>query len=297
MDIFLKNNQSISSALISANPYDTIFLENKTYHEKIKINLKGVKIIGHPKGSVIEYNDHYNTIDENNFELMTVRTYTVMVAADDVVLTDLTIKNLSVPSQKYGQAVALHVLGDNFTCNNCQMLGAQDTLLCGPIPYDLTIRYKDILPLDELTQRKSHQHYINCYIEGDVDFIFGCGISIFENCHIHSIGKGYVSAPSHPQEYKYGFTFINCKITSVPNIKGQVFLSRPWRDYGTATFINCECGEHINGTIFNNWQKSRENTCRFKIYNCLDTKNMVSFAKTLSEDELSLYTVDKIKLS
>lgn len=132
-----------------------------------------------------------------------------MAEASNITLKNLTIKNLSVPNRTYGQAVALHVIGDNFKAINCNVLGAQDTILAGPIPYDLTIRYKNLLSSDELTQNKSHQLYDHCYIEGDVDFIFGCGICFFNECEIHSIGKGYICAPSHPKDYNYGFVFIS----------------------------------------------------------------------------------------
>lgn len=104
-----------------------------------------------------------------------------MAEASNITLKNLTIKNLSVPNRTYGQAVALHVIGDNFKAINCNVLGAQDTILAGPIPYDLTIRYKNLLSSDELTQNKSHQLYDHCYIEGDVDFIFGCGICFSMN--------------------------------------------------------------------------------------------------------------------
>ena len=292
MELYL-NNQKLSEIINNVNPGDIIYLENKTYKEKIKITKPNLTIIGHEDGSIIEYDDHFNTIGGNNQELMTVRTYTMMIAADNVTLKNLTIKNTATPSDIYGQAVALHVLGDNFKAENVKICGAQDTLLCGPIPYDLTIRYQKLLPLDELTQKKSHQYYNNCYIEGDIDFIFGCGIAYFENCQIHSLRSGYASAPAHPEDYEFGFVFNNCKFTCEKENQ-TVFLSRPWRDYGQCAVLNSTCQNHISTKIFNNWQISREKTCRFSIYNTMDTSNMVSFAKELKEADIKKYTKDNI---
>lgn len=292
MEIYLKN-QNLREILKNVAPNDIIYLEPKVYNEKIKITVPNITIIGHKDGSSIEYNDHFNTIGENNQELMTVRTYTLMVAADNVTIKNLTIKNTATPSEIYGQAVALHILGDNFKAENLKILGAQDTLLCGPIPHDLTLRYQRLLSKDELTQKKSHQFYKDCYIEGDIDFIFGCGIAYFLNCELHSIKSGYVTAPAHPKEYEFGFVFENCKFTSSSD-DFTVFLSRPWRDFGQCAILNSTCQNHISPKLFNNWQKGRENTCRFSIYNTYDTKDMVNFAKKLSENDTKKYTKENI---
>ena len=220
MELYLNNEQSLSDVLKDARDGDIIHLASRVYYEKIKITIPNLTIIGH--NSSIEYKDYYNKIGKDNKELLTVRTYTIMAEASNITLKDLTIKNLSVPNRTYGQAVALHVIGDNFKAINCNILGAQDTILAGPIPYDLTIRYKNLLSSDELTQNKSHQLYDHCYIEGDVDFIFGCGICFFNECEIHSIGKGYICAPSHPKDYNYGFVFYKCNLTGSDEITNQV---------------------------------------------------------------------------
>lgn len=105
-----------------------------------------------------------------------------MAEASNITLKDLTIKNLSVPNRTYGQAVALHVIGDNFKAINCNVLGAQDTILAGPIPYDLTIRYKNLLSSDELTQI-NHTNYMTIVISrvmlilfSDVVFAFSMNV-------------------------------------------------------------------------------------------------------------------------
>ena len=292
MEFYLNNEQSLNEILKNCHDGDIVHLASRVYYEKIKITIPNLTIIGH--NSSIEYKDYYNKIAKDNKELLTVRTYTLMVEASNVTLKNLTIKNLSVPNRTYGQAVALHVIGDSFKAIACNIIGAQDTILAGPIPYDLTIRYKDLLPLDELSQAKSHQLYDHCYIEGDVDFIFGCGICYFNECEIHSIGKGYICAPSHPKEYSYGFVFYKCRLTGSDEIKNRVYLGRPWRDYGQACFISCKASSHIKPEGYHYWQESRKETCRLSIYETLNEKDLASFIKVLDSNDLNKYTLEKV---
>lgn len=291
----LTPKDSINATLPLLKDGDKIELSEGIFHEKVKITKSNIEIFGKSDKTIISNKDYYNKIHEDNKEYLTVRTYTLLVVGDNVKISNLTIRNESTPNSIYGQAVALEVIGDNFVANNVTLLGAQDTLLSGPIPYDLTIRYKDLLPKDELTVKESHQLYQNCYIEGDVDFIFGSGIAYFDNCHLHSIGKGYICAPSHPKESKYGFVFNNCLIDSANLANDSVYLARPWREYGQASFINCKVvGSFINKELFNNWVKEREKTCRLSIYNTCDTSSVVKFAKVLTKDEANNMTIKKV---
>ena len=292
MKLYAKNYKELVEKVDNCNDFDEIYLEKGVFFGKIKVTKSNIKIIGSGKDTIISNKDYYNKIHEDNKEYLTVRTYTLLIKGNNITLENLTVRNESIPNSIYGQAVALEVLGDNFKCNNVHLLGAQDTLLSGPIPNDLTIRYKDLLPKDELETTKSHQLYNKCYIEGDVDFIFGSGIAYFKDCIIHSIGKGYICAPSHPKDYKYGFVFDNCKITSSSDLENCVELARPWRPYGMVHFLNCKIsGNHIKKTLFNNWIPERENTCRFYIYNTCDTSSMVTFAHELKENDI---TVEKV---
>ena len=285
MEHFVENFNELNSAINSAKCGDIIYLKEGIYFGKLKITKSNITLKGTSNNSIITNKDYYNKIHQDNKEFLTVRTYTVLVTGDNVTFDNITIKNESTPSSIYGQAVALEVLGDNFKCINTRLIGAQDTLLSGPIPYDLTIRYKDLLPKDELGIKKSHQYYENCYIEGDIDFIFGCGISYFYKCTLHAINKGYFAAPSHPKEYEIGFVFDSCTLEADSNVKNYI-LARPWRDYGSCIFINnIVKGDFLDQSLFNNWTKERENTCRFKVDNSIDTKKMVEFAKLITDKE------------
>ncbi len=298
MEILVSKYKSIAEAINNSNEGDTIILDKCVYSEKLKITKNNITIVG--KGidnTIIENKDWSPKIHKDNKEYNTFRTYTIMVLGENVTIKDLTIKNLSVPSSTYGQAVALHVLGDNFNLYNSNLISAQDTLFCGPLPINLQTKYIGFLEEDELTPNYSRQYYKDCYIEGDVDYIFGAGVSIFENCHFHSISdtQGYFFAPSHNEDQEFGFTCFNCTFSGIK--EESMFLARPWRDYGKVTLIN--------STILNNvvkkegWNKwngsSRDKTARFEEYNTnIDTSSFLSWGKHLTKEEANKYKKENI---
>ncbi len=281
MNHYLNPTMSIQKCLNICNFGDIIYLSNGVYKEKIKITKKNIKFIGESKeNTIIEYDDYYLKIYKDNNETNTFRTYTVMVNADNIKFSNLTIKNSCFNSKKYGQSVALHVLGDNFFMENCILSSGQDTLFTGPLPNDLQKRYANFLEKDELENNPSKQYYYKTTIVGDFDFIFGCGDVLFEECNIISIGPGYVAAPSHELSQTYGFIFLNCWFKSQNAPNNSVYLARPWRDYGSAHFINPILESHINSQVFNKWDNTnRDKTCRFYLYNSnKDCTNIASFA-------------------
>jgi pectinesterase len=144
----------------------------------------------------------------------------------------------------------------------------------------------------------SHQYYYKCYIEGTVDFIFGSSTAVFDNCEIFCKKEGYITAPSTTDSTKYGYVFLNCKITgNAP--KNSFYLSRPWRPFGKTVYINCNLGDMIKPEGWNNWGKeSNEKTAYYAEYNSTgegaDQKNRVSWSHQLQKEDLKNYTLDKI---
>lgn len=115
------------------------------------------------------------------------RTWTLIVTAPHVTISNLIIENSAGDGKKVGQAVALHLYNDDIKVINCILKAHQDTIFVGPLPDDLIIRYIGLLPLDEREHSSDFHHtFQDCHIIGDVDFIFGCGASTFSNCIIES---------------------------------------------------------------------------------------------------------------
>ncbi|WP_304479725.1 pectinesterase family protein, partial [uncultured Duncaniella sp.] len=186
------------------------------------------------------------------------------IYAPDFIAENLTFENSSGP---VGQAVACFVSGDRAIFRKCHFLGCQDTLYTYGYP--------------------TRQYYEDCYIEGTVDFIFGKATAVFNRCQIHSRGKGYVTAPATPEDSKYGYVFHDCKLTAENGVT-NVPLSRPWRPYAQAIFINCELGKHISPAGWNNWGKeSNEKTVTYAEYNSTgegaNPSARVSYSRQLSD--------------
>lgn len=223
----------------------TILIKKGDYKEKViipecKINLT---LVGED-GAKITYDDYASKPNRFGEEKSTSGSASCYIYAPDFIAENLTFENSSGP---VGQAVACFVSGDRAIFRNCRFLGCQDTLYTYGYP--------------------TRQYYEDCYIEGTVDFIFGKATAVFNRCNIHSRGNGYVTAPATPKDSKYGYVFHDCKLTGADGVT-NVPLSRPWRPYAQAIFINCDLGDHISPAGWNNWGKeSNEKTVTYAEYN------------------------------
>jgi pectinesterase len=255
-----------------------IFIKNGTYKEKLNLSVskKMVKIIGESVAQTIltfdDWAQRKNTFGE---EKGTSGSASFYIYGDDFSAENITFQNTAGP---VGQAVALFVAGDKAKFTNCRMLGFQDTLY--------TYGYS------------SRQYYYKCYIEGTVDFIFGSSTAVFEDCEIFCKKAGYITASSSPDSTKYGYVFINSKITGdAPD--NSYFLGRPWRPYGKTVFINCNLGKMIKATGWDNWGKtSNEKTAFYAEYKSVgpgaDSNSRVPWSHQLNEITVKEYTLDKV---
>lgn len=214
------------------NSRTTILVKEGTYKEKVIIPSckNAISLIG--KGNVkISFDDYASKPNIFGEEKGTSGSSSCYIYAPDFYAENITFENSSGP---VGQAVACFVSADRVYFKKCRFLGFQDTLYT----YGKGCR----------------QYYDECYIEGTVDFIFGWSVAVFNRCHIHSVGNGYLTAPSTDKEQKYGYVFYDCDITASEGVE-KVYLSRPWRPYAKAVFIRCNMGRHILPEGWNNWRK------------------------------------------
>ena len=180
---------SVQQAIDRVPEYNThrfvIHIKPGTYQEQIRI-LQTRPFI------TFEGEDSLKTLITYNLSAKTSgdtrNSYTAYIGASDFRAENITFENT------YGvgsQAVAVYVNTDRVIFRNCRFLGWQDTLFA----------------------HGGRQYYKDCYIEGHVDFIFGNSTSVFENCTIHSKGRGYLTAPwALSAAETNGLIFRNCKI-------------------------------------------------------------------------------------
>ena len=249
------------------NARTTILIKEGSYKEKVIIpaSKNAVSLIG--QGEVkITYDDYAskpNIFGENKGTSGSSSCY---IYAPDFYAENITFENTSGP---VGQAVACFVSADRAYFKKCRFLGFQDTLYT----YGKGCR----------------QYYDECYIEGTVDFIFGWSTAVFNRCHIHSIENGYITAPSTDKGQKYGYVFYNCEITANSDVD-KVYLSRPWRPYAQAVFIQCNMDKHILPEGWDNWRnKNNEKTVFYAEYKSkgegANPEKRVAYSKQLKNTE------------
>ena len=174
----------------------------------------------------------------------TFNTATMFVEADDARVDHLTIEN---DFGGKGQAIALSVTADRAIFRHVRILGGQDTLFAAS-----KYCYGDYGPC-----ALARQYFADCYIEGNVDFIFGDSKAFFDHCELHGISKGnvmFTAQSRHAQEQASGYVFDHCRLTADPGPR-LVSLGRPWRPYATVVYLSTEINAPITPSGWTEWPR------------------------------------------
>jgi pectinesterase len=285
-----------------------IRIKNGIYHEKIKLMRSDTVIIGEDaRTTIISFDDHAFRTFPTGETMNTFNSYTMYVGAPDVHLRNITIRNAAGSADVHGQSIALYADADRLSFYKCRFESHQDTLLTGPLPKNPTPQGLNLLhPTlgsgEEEYRDTVRQFYDECYIEGDVDFIFGSATAYFRKCEIFSKDKGepvngFITAASTSPYYSFGYIFDECRLTGNASPR-SVYLGRPWRDYAAVLFLRCEMGEHIIPEGWHNWDLAhREKTIKYGEFQCTGKGShgkRVSWAKTLTDEEASLITIQSV---
>ncbi len=216
------------------------------YHERVIItqNHPNITLIGKgksPEEVVITNSLNARTAGGTFF------TETVEINGTGFEADNITFENAAGNT---GQAVAVADRSDRSIFKHCRFLGHQDTLFAD----------------------YGRQYYVDSYIEGGVDFIFGNAAAVFDHSEIHANGPGYLTAQSRTSpDQPTGYVILNSKVTSsivhdappmepdTPGAKSTASarnttgLGRPWRPYSRVIYINTELPADLNPAGWNNW--------------------------------------------
>jgi polygalacturonase len=248
--------RSLGAALTALPPNGVgrvaIFIKNGRYHEKLTIDRPYVTLVGENRDStVLSYDAAADTPNPGGGTYGTRGSYTLRIVAPDFRAENLTIENAfdypanvakpaTDPSRlKNMQAVALMTdLGsDRATFVNVKLTGYQDTLFAN----------------------SGRSYFYRCEVWGHVDFIFGAGQAVFDDCTIVSRDRksattnGYVTAASTDSAQPFGFLFIRSRLVKDNPALAQnsVTLGRPWHPFASpranasVAFIDCWMDDHI----------------------------------------------------
>ncbi|MBQ7846485.1 MAG: pectin methylesterase [Clostridia bacterium] len=285
------------SRAIAALPKDdepiTLRLAPGVYREKVVLQRPHTTLEGSGAGeSIITWDDGAKEVLPDGMNRGTFRTATLLVDAPHVTLRHLTVENAAAPRQQVGQAIALYVDGDYFTCEECTLRSHQDTLFTAPLP-PKELQKNGFIGPKQFAPRTPQRHtYRRCRIEGDVDFIFGGAAAWFEDCDIVSVDAGYATAASTPEGQKYGYVFKHCRFLGDNLPQASCYLGRPWRDYAKTVLLDCTIGAHIRPEGWHDWDKPPFHECGYYAEYPAPAHERVAFAHVLTEEEAARFTYE-----
>lgn len=259
------------------------------YYEKLNLR-KGkdhVVLIGEdPLTTVLWYDDYAGSGTR-------AQKPSTIIEADDFTAVDITFLNpfqniREIPGEnKHTQAQAIMFTGDRLAFYNCRFIGNQDTLY---------------------GRGFGRAYFRKCYVEGNVDYIYGSSVMVFDECEIFSNQHdSYITAASTHPEYKFGITFLDCELSA--KIQGQLdhdgvtfenfYLGRPWHYTPKVAFIRCyePVSVYPAGWTFMN-DDAKPDFMEYKCWGPGATPDRTAVreqgGRQLSDREAAVYTVKNI---
>jgi pectinesterase len=244
---------AISSLPVNGAERAVIFIRNGRYHEKLTIDRPRLTLVGESRDSaVLTYDAIADTPAPGGGTYGTRGSFTLRIAAPDFRAEHLTIENSfdyltnakkaaddsSKRRNAQGVALAIDNGSDRASFEDVRIAGHQDTLF----------------------PNVGRSYFHHSIIAGSVDFIFGAGRAVFEDCDIVSrdrgsaTNNGYVTAPSTPASQAAGFVFLHSRLQkeNAAMAPSSVVLGRPWHPFAdaelvpSAVYIECWMDDHIS---------------------------------------------------
>lgn len=277
--------EAINATKSNSSTRQVIYIKPGTYKEKITIesNRPYLTLVGEDAATTILTYDDYAGKDN----LGTQNSASFTLKATDFMAVNLTFENPHQNLSSDGaQAVAVGAYNDRAAFYNCRLVGYQDTFYA---------------------KNAARVYCKDCYIEGNVDFIFGDATLLCQDCQLHcNRNNSVLTAAADHSNAQYGFVFMDCTITHVEgqDFAGSTFntfyLGRPWKQGAKVVFIRCDEPSKLNAA---GWCRMSEGVeaSLFAEYQCTGagaaadrlTKREMG-GRQLTESEASAYTLSNI---
>ena len=144
----------------------------------------------------------------------------------------------------------------NLTLRNTTPQGgtqAEALIVNGTTTARTIIKDVDFYSYQDTIQINGQAYLADCYIEGDVDFMWGTGPSFFENCTARSLRSGAYFTQIRNPATNHGFVYHRCTFDGAPGVTDN-FLSRiePHRfPHSEVVLIDCRLGPAVGAV---GWQ-------------------------------------------
>lgn len=302
---------TIAEAIAAASGAESrvvVLVRSGTYRETLSIGQPRLSLVGEVEGDatavVIVYDNANPKPRGDGTTYGTAGSATVAVFAEHFRAKNLTIANDWIEGSDNAEnpsanqaALALWALGDHLVMQHVRLVGNQDTL-CADGNGSL-----DTLPTRQL--------YRDCYIEGDVDFIFGRATAVFSRCAVHATTARIGATPSYMTAAStdvttLGYLFDQSEFTS-DGAGSSFYLGRPWNSVVPESEVNAQVtvrdsilGGHVLATGWADWPGQNgtdllaANMRYFEYANTGDgaVATTAGSRKVLSMEESASYTVE-----
>lgn len=235
--------KTIQEAVYAIGDYDPagrmrILVRKGNYQEKVVIpaSKTNLSIIGESaKETVLTWSEDAKSAKGGLFQ-----SYTLLVDA-----AGFECENMTIVNEAKTEALTIDVESDRVVFRNCAIKG-QNTLFTG--------------------NEDSRQMYYNCLIQGSQDFVFGPATAWFEQCVLNAVSDGCYTAASTPADHPIGYVFNKCMFTADASVK-QVYLGRPWRNWGAMMLKECQLPACLDPAGWSNGgDAAHESAARFYEY-------------------------------
>jgi len=238
------NHYATVQAAVNALPSNGGLVEvlAGTYTEQVVISTPNVFLIGQgatPASTVITYDSWAQKSNGSGGTIGDIASATVQVTntATNFYFENLQIQNTyTQEGNSETQALAMSIYADRSVGHNVRLIGRQDTFFAGANGCSSTS-----------CTTPSRVYLKNCYIEGNVDYIFGDAAMVLDSCVIQTDENGSIGGETTITAqnkrcascYLSGLIFWNSELVTSPTTgMTNDYLGRPWGAYATNVYVD-----------------------------------------------------------
>jgi pectin methylesterase-like acyl-CoA thioesterase len=183
--------QGATDALPASNTLAArITIANGTYHEIMHVSKKSnLTLHGQDRKLTILAGTNNDMQQTGNSPGTANRALLGFDGTNGLVIENLTIHNLTPQDGSQAEALRLQ------SCDKC------------------VVRDADLLSLQDTLLWSGRIYAENCFIAGNVDYVWGTGVAYFNKCELRTVGRSGVIVQSRNGTGAYGYVFVDSKLT------------------------------------------------------------------------------------